>query len=421
MKQSNHSHAKRISACAVAGIALNLALNGWEQPLQLLIGSLLFTLAGVISGYLYETRRLPRPLLSLMDRLVWLSANGWGRSVLRFFGEHVVLVFGVIVVAGINAIAPDVESLPGHAQAIHQAAKTVGTFWLVVSALWQGVLTTVGQRHGSGPLMSFIERSVMIALALVLVRYFGVELSELIDVAKADPDGAIHIGFAVALVFGIATFAPKRITVLMKAEAVSTSGFAVSAPSRSPRDASDILRTAIHEAGHLLMFAGLSKLPPDLTVSVAAELGNEDMFRGMVRHSGDAQEGLLESEIRRLMLMLLAGSEAESLLLDNRGDGAQLDNAKWLNAANHYLMAGFGEVFYSHPTNDMQLEHNRMILNDLKARCVGEVGEFLAKNKALLSELAAKIAEEKHLNREQIAPFLQRAEGTESLPRCASL
>jgi hypothetical protein len=130
--------------------------------------------------------------------------------------------------------------------------------------------------------------------------------------------------------------------------------------------------------------------------------------RGQVTHGDKAPEGQTEGYLYWYMLMRLAGSEAEYIATGERADGFRDDNSAWLDVATTYLLSGFGEVFYKEPDSDMQLNHNRAVLNDLKARCVSEVRDLLTANRTLLDELAVTIADQKTMNRDQLAPYLTR-------------
>lgn len=106
--------------------------------------------------------------------------------------------------------------------------------------------------------------------------------------------------------------------------------------------------------------------------------------------------------------MHLAGAEAEFASFGERADGSDSDNRHWLAAATHYLKSGFGEVFYADPQAAAQIAHNRAVLNSLKSAHLAELGDFFVANKTVLDELAHAIAEVNTMNRDEIAPYLDR-------------
>ena len=60
------------------------------------------------------------------------------------------------------------------------------------------------------------------------------------------------------------------------------------------------------------------------------------------------------------------------------------------------------------PAGNAQSEHNRLVLNALKAECTKEVRAFLNLNRQVLDELSALIAKDKTLDRDQLAPYMAR-------------
>lgn len=311
--------------------------------------------------------------------------------------------------------APPIQSLPETARAIYSAANGFGICWLMAGVLWNLVFHITRDTVAISFTREF-ERFLLVLLALNAIRFFGPGLADLLTAVKSDPDGTLVVIVAFIILGGVGSLLPRRAVVAERAIGPIAGSRMTAGGMPYVRPAKDIHRTAIHEAGHLLLFAGAEELPSDLAVTVAAQLSESDMYRGVVTYSEDRPEVLTQSYLHWSMLMHLAGSEAEFIALDERADGATGDNEKWLNTATIYLSAGFGEVFYKQPTGENQILHNRVVLNDLKAICMHEVRDFLIKNKNLLLELATAIEKAQHMDLTQIAPYLARASGTKELP-----
>lgn len=262
---------------------------------------------------------------------------------------------------------------------------------------------------------SALERLALLALALVAVRAFGPDLVGGLGYIKAHPASTLAFLTAAALLRMVVVLVPAFTITRTRGSAAVEYGVVVAGHAEWGRRTScDIKRTAVHEAGHLLYYAGADTMPADLTVSVRTVLDAHDQYRGQVSHSGPPPAVMTQRYLYWSMLMHLAGTEAEFVALSSRGDGAQTDHARWLAYAHTYLASGFGEVFYEHPGNDAQVAHNRAVLNDLKARCLQDVHAFLEANRTVLDELADRIAERKHLGRTEIEPFLARVVGAPS-------
>lgn len=399
---------KRLAIGAAAGLAFNLMfwwLNGWHlSAFGIAFNVVTFTGASALTGHLLHKRLLPTILLHALDRIPPVSAKALGAGLVRFVPEYPALVFGLIAVIPLwTGNAPRLEALPPTAQAIYNATLILGLMWIVASAVSVAIFAPATVASAIG----LVERFVLLCLVLVSVREFGQELSDVVRIAKENPDASLAVAAAFVLLRAAFALSPTRMNVVARG-GLDVAGYAVARPRPMPRKPEDIRRTAIHEAGHVLMFAKRGDLPEAFTVTVRAEIGEYDLYRGRVEHAQPAPDVLTEGYLRWFMQMHLAGAEAEYVALGERADGAQTDNAKWLTAATAYLSSGFGEVFYAEPAGEAQIEHNRVVLNALKAECTEEIRTFLNANRQVLDELSAVIASDKCLNKDQLAPYLAR-------------
>jgi hypothetical protein len=343
-------------------------------------------------------------------RLQEVSVRACARASLLWLARHPILSLGPLLVWALETGAPATETLPPAASMIHQATLFGGTCLLLIQFAWSAAVGGSDDDLGRSAVLT-LERLTLLALGLLSIRHFGPALSEAFIVAKHDPDTVMAIVVAAMLLRVILAIAPNRPAVNGYE---ASRGVAVITP-RTQRLPADIHRTAVHEAGHLLLFAARDVLPDDLHVKVLEVVGPHDEFRGLVTHVNDRPEVLTEQYLWWSMLMRLAGTEAERVVLGGRGDGAVQDSANWIWDATAFLTNGFGTVFYAQPKGEIQREHNRAALNDLKSECTEVVHDFLSRNAELLAELAQVIAIEFALDRARIEPFLRRAIGTETL------
>lgn len=334
------------------------------------------------------------------------TTRNLARSASRFVISHPMPFFclaWLIVIIFVAQSAPQIDDLPDSAQLVYATVRLFGYAGLTYIIFYRGLVANEGVLS---TLSIVVERGTFLAAGLLFVRMFGAELAEALVWVRKYPDAAMAVVAGVALVRVIFAFSPSRSFISARANA----DFRYAAGGdRIARGEKDIHRTAVHEAGHLMMFADLPELPAELAVKVLAEIGCTDKFRGHVSHSTEAWPVVrTEGFLRWLMLMHLAGSEAEFVIFGGRADGAEGDNRDWLHAATSYLSAGFGEVFYSEPIGAAQTAHNRAVLNDLKAAHVADLGRFFAANTVVLRDLAAAVTEKKAMAREEIAPYLLR-------------
>lgn len=419
MKYSRYLKVAAVNALiGTMGSVIAAWFRDWNTSPLLFVGSVAaFTIGGVGARYLLDTRRLPGLVLRFLDHLsnmTWRDHVRWHMETLR---EYPALILAVTATIVWGSTAPELDSLPAAAQAIYRSTYRFGMVWMIASMVWMAAESAINRINPVGMIVRLMEQTAIFSLALVVIRLFGTELADIVESATARPEVAVEVGIA-AIVLRIAYgLVPKRSFRIARENPLY--GGIVGVLRRRPRSESDIRRTSVHEAGHLLTYACLSELPSRLTVEVLPFISDMDTYSGQVTHSATPPEVPTEGFIHWAMLLYLGGTEAERIVLGQRASGACEDTQQWLTAALDYLKAGFGEVFYDAPKTDAEKSHNRAVLNDLKARCTAELGDFLTTNKVLLEELAAAIAEKKSMTRAEIEPFLARAIRTEALPHAA--
>jgi len=346
-----------------------------------------------------------------------IRGNGMSRgfcAILQWLARHPAVGLGLPLAWAVEQSAPALSNVPQAAVTLHQAILIGGVGSLVAQLPWRGA---VGAHEDHGPaslagLALALERLVLICLALASIRQFGTELAVLFAFAKTNSDLVIALVAVAAFLRIIGAPVPSR-SGAVGSEAPR--GTAVLSSTRPPRSPQDIYRTAVHEAGHLLLYAVCDDLPDDLRVTVLAEIGASDDYVGQVTHSDDRPEVVTEGYLWWSMLRHLGGMEAELVVLGDRGDGAGGDNSNWIATATWFLSNGFRQVFYAQSSEEGQREHNRAVLNELKVKCTEIVRGYLSLNAELLVELARVIADEMNLTRDRIEPFLRRAVCTECL------
>jgi len=348
------------------------------------------------------------------------SLKDTARSCIGFVLSHPMLFLALVLTWAMGLNAPALDTLGEQGRGVHSAAYTVGMGWLVMWVMWQSVSTFSGLGSIGALAVSMIERFLLLSLALLAIRLFSPELGGLIVAIRANPDASLAGLLGLLSVWLAFSLAPNR-SFAFNRDAPPTAGavgYRMRAV-RSPRHPYDIKRTAVHEAGHLLLFAALPSLPNDLSVKVLREIGPLDEYRGQVSASSVEPEVYTEGFLRWSMLKHLAGSAAEASILGERADGANGDNQKWIIKATHFLTSGLGEAFYADAADEAKVAHNRAVLNALKAEQQDALNQFCAVNAVLLAELASVIEDKLSLTREEIQPFLERVVFTPEVARLA--
>lgn len=278
--------------------------------------------------------------------------------------------------------------------------NVVGGVWL----LWTVLAQVPHQGNRLSQLLrlqlDFLERLALMGCATISIRWFAQDLSDAFAMVLAAPGSALAVAAGVAFFTVLVRLAPP---LVKSGAALTVEG------STGPRPAKDIHRTAVHEVGHVLLHADLVTLPARLSVEVVTRAGAHTRVTGAVQRSNDEfLQNPTKESLHWLMLMLLAGSEAEFAVLGDRASGAGPDLQWWLTTAHGYLSTGFGEVFYTAPVGAAQIEHNRIVLNALKARQVLELSQRFCANLPLLTELAEKLADQKKMDKAELVPYLKR-------------
>lgn len=406
------SKAAPYAVFAACGLSFNL-LYSWAVGRSSSVGSilldvLLFVCSASLIATLIRRRVLPAALVRALDRLAGKSPMSLLRGVGVFVSSYPLLILGLVSIVVWGRSAPAVQSLPATAQAMYSAANLLGMGWFVFNM----VAITFSPSRVVTNGVNLVEKFILYILVLVFIRVFGAELAEGVELAKSNPDGALAVVAAFVLLRVAFSFAPNRQSPYVVARGAAMMGRADQI--RRPRLPADLHRTAVHEAGHLILFGARGEWPSDLTVNVLSEVGPDDIYRGQVVHARPESDTLTESALLWSMRMRLAGGEAERITFGERADGGSGDNDNWLTDATAYLLCGFGEVFYANPATTAQREHNRVVLNGLKGRCMDDARALLEANREVLDELAAAILESKVMHIEALTPFLSRVAKTAS-------
>ncbi|KNH08001.1 hypothetical protein BRCH_00366 [Candidatus Burkholderia brachyanthoides] len=85
------------------------------------------------------------------------------------------------------------------------------------------------------------------------------------------------------------------------------------------------------------------------------------------------------------------------------------------HAANCYLLGGFGEPFYRGPKAPDQIEHNRMVLADLKAIYEASLRDFFLANRQVLDDLTDRLVRDGEIGGAALAEYLRRVKFTDDV------
>lgn len=136
---------------------------------------------------------------------------------------------------------------------------------------------------------------------------------------------------------------------------------------RRPVAPADLRITCVHEVGHLLVYKATSPFPVGVDVSVKTHLAVHDTIAGQVRrgHASSRPGKITKPYLHWTMLLTLAGTVAEEVVLGEAYAGSRSDYVNWLVTAKFYLECGFGPVFYPGADTEEEMANNRLVINAL--------------------------------------------------------
>ncbi|EDK9384004.1 TPA: hypothetical protein ACJJY6_003620 [Enterobacter hormaechei subsp. xiangfangensis] len=172
---------------------------------------------------------------------------------------------------------------------------------------------------------------------------------------------------------------------------------------------------AAHEAGHAMIYAALGNLPDDFHVRIKKETDSTNSL-GYVSGLRDEHTLNYKIETEWFMLVLLAGKMGEINANKNESLGAINDMRQWLDLATQYLSNQYKGIFYTSPSNDIELTSNKEEIQKLKREQNIMLEEFFTLNVDVHKELTTELLEKGLLRREQLLPFLLKVKFPENFP-----
>ncbi|HGO6074577.1 TPA: hypothetical protein ACK3Q6_004428 [Burkholderia cepacia] len=355
--------------------------------------------AGVVSGVIafacgpagafVRSRLAP---LSWFERLTVIA---------RFIGDNAFVLIGIFLI-GLWRDAPAVSVLPASAAIVYHSAEQVGAALFSLWAAWSAVAVFAGSYFTGGYMRyvrMLIERGVAYAAALVAIRYFSPAVVDLVRELQTQPVATLSAALGVLVILAVFFVVPKRANVNV-AEAVKRFGQLV-----RPHD---MRRTAVHEAGHALLYALLPKLPGSVKVKVRRFILPEHEEAGYVKGVVPWGVAASRSYLRWIMLVNLGGLIAQEVVYGDRFAGAGEDCAKWIGYATAYLTGGFGDPIFPAPKTHEEVEHNRLAFAALKVAHEGALREFFTVNRAVIDDLAERLTRDSEIDSATLSEYLSR-------------
>lgn len=325
----------------------------------------------------------------------------------------VIAFHGVLGIAGaaLLAIAFGMDAgTTATSLAARLGGAIIGFALLFVSGTW--FLMPAFQRS---VLLGEVVASVCYGFLCVALCWFG--WRHAMALASSDPQafsGFILLAVVVVVAFGhplslFARFLVMRATANHYAFETPYHQILAVRPRRG-----GFRQTAVHEAGHALMYALGARIPEDAsafidTDTLSPSVGQVSFPGG---RNGDFSYDLLEWKL----FTCLAGLVAEKIDSGTHGFGAGGDMRVWQDLAIPYLLLRTDITFFEEPKSDLEMESNKRELVALKKQMLVAVSRFLRANWAVVMRIADRLEEAEYLDFEQLAHLLKGVKRTAGLP-----
>lgn len=179
----------------------------------------------------------------------------------------------------------------------------------------------------------------------------------------------------------------------------------------SPVPPADLHTTCVHEVGHLLLYKATDPLPAGVEVSVKTHRSPHDTIAGQVRRGLDSTKPskITKPYLHWTMLLTLAGTAAEEVVLGEAYAGSRSDYINWLVTAKFYLECGFGPVFYPGADTDEEMANNRLVINTLHQEHRDLLRELMTLNRDWILRTADLLLVEHRFDTQRAQELLQFA------------
>ncbi|MCY0852527.1 metalloprotease [Cupriavidus sp. D39] len=324
------------------------------------------------------------------------------------FGFHVLLclVGASLVVAAFGMP----EAVTASSTAARLGGAVAGVALLFVAGTW----FLMPAFHRS-VLLGEVLASVCYGMACVALCWLGWRHASALALSNPTAFGAfILLVVAVVVVFGHPLSLLARFLVLR----ARANHYAFETPYHQllairPRRGG-YRQVAVHEAGHVLMYALGSRIPEDASAYIDTDTLSPAM--GQVSFPGGQSSEISFELLEWKLVTCLAGMVAEMIDTGTHGFGAGGDMRTWQELAIPYLLLRPDVTFFEEPKTDLEMESNKRELVALKKRMLTAVTRYVRANWLVVMRIAASLEEVEYLEYKQLADLLKGVKRTGGLP-----
>lgn len=183
---------------------------------------------------------------------------------------------------------------------------------------------------------------------------------------------------------------------------------------------SEIVNTAVHEAGHFICVGALpdlTLLPDDFEVRVKHVIDEYDGVAGYV--SGITFKNTSKAILSFAMLKSLAGQEAERFVFEQDSNGSRTDLVRWEELAKQYLRAYGDEeglFYYQTPQNASESAYNSQVMITLQNKQRRLLRALFEANHVLLNTVVEQLSQVETIDRASSIKLLSQVTIPQEFP-----
>lgn len=155
-----------------------------------------------------------------------------------------------------------------------------------------------------------------------------------------------------------------------------------STPDFSSKDIESIV---VHEVGHAVSLALSLDDVFDIRIHINKRIHPQKPHGKVVYKTGEDKTKKTTLYYNE-MICSIAGNVAENKFLSSKIMGSRSDNEMWFKLAEHYLsqMSNGANIFYPRPNSKAQVEHNNVLIQQLKEEQVLKIENLLSNHNNIL-------------------------------------
>lgn len=185
-------------------------------------------------------------------------------------------------------------------------------------------------------------------------------------------------------------------------------------PIYAPLNDAALRQLALHDAGHVLVYAALPDLPEDIVLRL------RDCASSLCACHSERRQAPIYSKAMYLewkMLVLMAGSVTERIVTGKQSHHTLRDQETWQELARSHLTINGPSMYFVAPQNAFEQQTNTELLERLRASQIALLETLVEQNQHIVSALTEALLDKECLRYNDLVPLISSIRLPESFPR----